>query len=209
MPYFLDYTNQYVSDWDNFSILPYHFDDLFVKPWDEVAEVCKYRKFVDKKSKAASRKRLSTIIYENAQYLNGSKKTDKNLLTVRFLEQWIMACDYLKAHHASDSEGLEILGQTYSKVYGPFQFLTPDIQNVVYLAGLQLGHSNALEMQADDKKRRERKRKALEELRSQWLAVTEKAAYLLKTADDIKLLQPAVTKALASIEEEIEFLANR
>ena len=206
---FLDYTNQYVSDWDNFSIVPWHFDELFVKPWDEVAEVCKYRKFVDKKSKAASRKRLSTIIYENAQYLNGSKKTDKNLLTVRFLEQWIMACQYLKAHHASDSEGLEILGQTYSKVYGPFQFLTPDIQNVVYLAGLQLGDPDALASQAKDKARRQNKAKELRKLKEQISDTIDKAAYLLKTADDIKLLQPAVNKALASVEEEIEFLASK
>ena len=120
-----------------------------------------------------------------------------------------MACDYLKAHHASDSEGLEILGQTYSKVYGPFQFLTPDIQNVVYLAGLQLGDPDALASQAKDKARRQNKAKELRKLKEQISDTIDKAAYLLKTADDIKLLQPAVNKALADVESEIEFLANR
>ena len=41
-----------------------------------------------------------------------------------------------------------------------------------------------------------------------WKEVEHKLAYLLKDAETIKLLEPTVNKALASIEEEAEWLAD-
>ena len=203
-----DTTNQIISSFDDYSIVPWSFEDDFVSPYNKMAEVCRFRKFVDAKSRAASRKRLSTIIYANAQYLGGSKKTDRSVLTYRFLEKWIFACQYLENNHKDDAEGLEIMGQRYSITLGCWQFLQPDISNIVHLAGLYCGEANAEANLEVDKQRRARKRQAIQRLEGQWQDTVKKLSYLLKDADSIDMLQPTVTKALASIEDEIEFLAN-
>lgn len=203
---FLDTTNQYCDEQG--IIVPWQFRDLFQKPWDEVAEVCKYRKLVHSKTEYATRKRLSYIISKSAHLLGGSNKTSKDLLTVRFLSQWIVCCDYLKENHADDAEGLEVLGKRMTITMGPFQFLSPDISNVIHLAGLQAGCDTALQELEDDRKRRQAKAAAMRKLTAAWQDVERKIGYLLKDADSIKMLEPSVTKALASIEDEIEFLAE-
>ena len=204
----LDTTNQYVSSYDDFSIVPWEFEENFIKPWDKMAEVCRFRKFVDSKSRSASRKRLSTIIYANAQYLKGSKRTDKDTLTVRFLDRWILACQYLENNHQDDAEGLEIMGARYTITMGPWQFLQPDISNIVHLAGLYCGEEDALSNLEVDKRRRQDKAKALRQLAAHWSEAERKIAYLLKDAEQIKMVEPALIKALAQVEDEVEFLAN-
>ena len=205
---FLPTTDQYVSDWDDYSIVPWKFDEDFVQPWNQVAEVCRFRKFVDAKSRAASRKRLSSIIYANAALLGGSKKTDRSVLTVRFLEQWIHACDYIRLNHSKDAEGLEVLGQKYTITMGCWQFLTPDISNIVHLAGLKLGDEDALDDLEEDKRRRLAKAAAIRDLKASWSEFEKKVAYLLRDAETIKMLSPAVVKAMAELEDEVEFLAD-
>ena len=205
---FLSGTDQYVSDWDDFSIVPWFWEEHFVQPWNACAEVCKFRKYVDLKSKSASRKRLSTIIYANAHLLGGSKRTSKDVLTQRFLEKWILMCDYLKANHQDDAEGLEILGVRYSITLNCWQFLRPDIANVVHLAGLQCGQDDAIAELEQDKKRRQAKAAAIKRLTASWKEVEHKIAYLLRDPETILMLEPVVTKALCQVEEEIEFLAE-
>ena len=202
----LDSTDQY-CDSDGV-IVKWKFSDCFQKPWDEVAEVCKYRKLVHSKSEYATRKRLTYIIDKSAHLLGGSKRTSKSLLTVRFLSQWIVCCDYLKENHKDDAEGLEVLGKRMTITMGPFQFLSPDISNVIHLAGLQVGDSEALSNLEVDKQRRADKRQALQQLKEQWSETERKIAYLLSDPEDIKMLLPEVTKSLARIEEQAEWLAN-
>ena len=206
MMMFLDTTNQFCDQQG--IIVPWQFRDHFQKPWDEVAETCKYRKLVHSKSEYATRKRLSVIIHKSAHLLGGSKKTCRDLLTARFLCQWITCCDYLKQNHADDAEGLEVLDKKMTICLGPFQFLSPDIQNVIHLAGLQVGDPDALSNLEVDKQRRARKRKAIQRLEAQWQETMAKLSYMLKDADSIDMLQPTVKKALALIEDEVEFLAN-
>ena len=202
----LDSTDQYCDQQG--IIVPWKFREDFQRPWDEVAEVCKYRKLVHSKSEYATRKRLSIIISKSAALLGGSGKTSKDLLTVRFLSQWIVCCDYLKQNHADDAEGLEVLGRRMTLTMGPFQFLRPDISNVIHLAGLQVGDPDALATLNQDKKRRESKKRALKQFSDSYREVERKIAYLLKDAETIQLLEPIVSKAFASIEEEAEWLAN-
>ena len=155
-------------------ILPWKFREDFQRPWDEVAEICKYRKLVHSKSEFATRKRLSTIISKSAALLGGSGKTSKNLLTVRFLSQWIVCCEYLKANHKDDAEGLEVLGKRMTITMGAFQFLTPSIENVIHLAGLQVGDPDALASQGLEKQRRADKRQALQQLEQHWKELERK-----------------------------------
>ena len=82
---------------------------------------------------------------------------------------------------------------------------------MIHIAGLQLGDKDALATLQGDKERRRDKAKALRELREEWREVEEKAAYLLKTGDSIRMLKPAiVTKALGEVEDTIEsFIAEK
>ena len=205
---YLSGTDQYVSDWDSFSPVPWFFDEYFVEPYNKMAEVCKFRKFAHKKSKAASRKRLATIVYENAALLGGSKRTDKDVLMKRFFEHWIMAMEYLQENHQEDSDGVDILGQRMCITLSVWQFLRPDIRNVVHLSGLRVGKEDAINELSKDKKRRESKRQALQKLRAHYEEFEKRCAYLLKDAEQIKMVEPALIKALAQVEDEVEFLAN-
>ena len=202
----LDSTDQYCGS--DGVIVKWKFNECFQQPWNEVAEACKYRKLVHSKSEYATRKRLSYIISKGAHLLGGSKKTSKDLLTVRFLSQWIVCCDYLKENHTDDAEGLEVLGKRMTITMGPFQFLSPNISNVIHLAGVQVGDSDALANLEADKERRQATAKALKRLTASWEEVEHKIAYLLRDPESILMLEPVVTKALATIEEEVEFLAN-
>ena len=59
---------------------------------------------------------------------------------------------YLEQHHKDDAEGLEIMGARYTITMGPWQFLQPDISNIVHLAGLYCGDEDALsDLEADKK----------------------------------------------------------
>ena len=69
----------------------------FVDEWNKLPKL-KFRAYVHKGSAYASRKRLAQIIESNAALLNGSRRTDKCTLTMRFFEQFILACEYLKAN---------------------------------------------------------------------------------------------------------------
>ena len=79
---------------------------------------------------------------------------------------------------------------------------------MIHLAGLQVGDPDALASQGLEKQRRADKRQALQQLEQHWKSTERKIAYLLKDADQIKMVEPALVRALAQVESEIEFLAN-
>ena len=203
---FLDGTQQFCDEQG--VIVPWLYTEHVIDEWNKVAHQLKFRTYQDKGNRYASRKRLSEIIQANAALLGGSKRTSKSVLTHRFLEKFILACDYLKKNCNNDDSALDILGGNYQKTMGLWQWLRPDLKAIVYLSGLELGEPDALTQLNSDKLRRLAKAKALKGLEMQWQETVKKCAYLLKTADDIKLLEPAVAKALGAIESEIEFLAN-
>ena len=205
---FLSGTEQYISSYDDYSPMPYHFDEYFIEPYDRMAEVCKFRKFVHKKSKAASRKRLAAIVYENAALLGGSKKTDKGVLFKRFYEHWILAMDYIRMNHQESASGLDVLGQRYCITLNLWQFLNPNIANIIHLSGLSCGDEDALADLEIDKKRRQLKAASIKKLAAHWKEVERKIGYLLKNSETIEMLEPVVVESLCRIEEEIEFLAE-
>ena len=204
----LDTTDQYVDE--NGIIVPWMFERHFVDEWNQVAQKLKFRSYVNKGTAYASRRRLSEIILANADLLGGSRRSSKDLLTCRFLSQFTLACCYLRQNdHDQDLTALEAIGREYQKTMGVWQWLRPDLRAIVFLAGLYLGDPDALSTLQGDKQRRADKAKAMQRLKASWTEVERKIAYLLKDADDIKMLDPIVTKALASIEDEIEFLADK
>jgi len=205
---YLETTDQYVSDHDGYSPVPWFFDSLFVQPYDQMAEVCKFRKFTHKKSKAASRKRLAVIVYENAALLGGSRKTDKDVLFRRFFEHWIMCMEYIKENHQQDAEGLEIMGRRYTITMNCWQFLTPDIKNVVFLSGLKQCNPDALRELDVDRKRRMLKKEILAGYESEWRNLIRRMSYRISDPEKLKDLQSAVSKGIASIEDEIDYLSD-
>ena len=203
---FLSSTDQYCDE--RGIIVPWKYDDHFVDEWNTVANQLKFRTYVDKSTRYASRKQLSQIIEANAALLGGSRRTSKDVLTMRFCERFILACDYLKATADNDAHGLEVLGTQYQKTMGVWQWLRPDLKAIVFLAGLQSGQEDVIADLEQDKKRRQAKAAVLRQFAAGWKEVEHKLAYLLKDAETIKLLEPTVSKALASIEEEAEWLAD-
>ena len=91
---------------------------------------------------------------------------------------------------------------------GVWQWLRPNLKAIAFLAGLQCGQEEAIADLEQDKKRRQAKAAVLRQFSAGWKEVEHKLAYLLKDAETIKLLEPTVNKALASIEEEAEWLAD-
>lgn len=203
---FLSSTDQYTDE--RGVIVPWKYEEHFVDEWNKVANQLKFRTYVDKSTRYASRRRLSQIIEANAALLGGSRRTSKGVLTMRFCERFILACDYLKANSDNDAQGLEVLGTQYQKTMGVWQWLRPDLKAIVFLAGLQCGQEDAVADLEQDKQRREAKAAMLRQFSAGWNEVEHKLAYLLKDAETIKLLEPTVNKALASIEEEAEWLAD-
>ena len=206
MPNILARTDQY-SD-DNDVPVPWMYQRHFVDQWNTVANQLKFRAYVDKGSAYASRKRLGKIIKANAALLGGSQKTSIDLLTCRFYEHFILACDYLKATADNDAHGLEVLGTFYPKTMSVWVWLRPDLKAIVFLAGLQCGKQDAVSELEADKIRRQEKARAMKALKEMWSEVERKVAYLLRDPADIKMLEPVVTKHLAAIEETVEFLAD-
>jgi uncharacterized FlgJ-related protein len=87
-------------------------------------------------------------------------------------------------------------------------WLRPDAKALIHLAGLYCGDPDAVATQAQEQDRRKAKAKALKELTAAWKETERKIVYLLSDPADIKLLMPTVTKSLAAIESETEWLAN-
>lgn len=203
---FLPSTDQYTDE--SGVPVPWMYERHFVDEWNVLADKLKFRAYVNKGSAYASRKRLAGIIQANAALLGGSRKTDSNFLTRRFFEQFILACDYLKATVDNDAHGLEVLGTFYPKTMSVWVWLRRDLRAIVFLAGLQVGDPDALSNQESEKQRRASKAKALRQLAAHWSEAERKIAYLLRDPETILMLEPAIIKALASIEDEVEFLAN-
>ena len=202
----LESTDQYTDE----SGVPvsWMYQRHFIDEWNVLADKLKFRAYVNKGTPYASRKRLAQIIEANAALLGGSRKTNKGVLTRRFFEQFILACDYLKATVDNDAHGLEVLGTFYPKTMSVWVWLRPDLKAIVFLAGLQCGQEDAVAELEQDKKRRQAKAAAIKRLAAHWQETEQKISYLLRDPETILMLEPTVTKALASIEDEIEFLAN-
>nr|BDD45703.1 hypothetical protein 7 [bacterium] len=203
---FLSSTDQYCDE--RGVIVPWKYDEHFVDEWNKVADQLKFRAYVDKSTRYASRKRLSQIIEANAALLGGSRRTSKDVLAMRFCERFILACDYLKATVDNDAHGLEVLGTQYQKTMGVWQWLRPDLKAIVFLAGLQCGQDDAIADLEQDKQRRQAKAAAIKRLAAHWQETERKIAYLLRDPESILMLEPALTSALAQVESEVEFLAE-
>ena len=203
---FLPSTDQYTDD--NGVPVPWMYQRHFIDEWNVLADKLKFRSYVNKGTPYASRKRLSQIIEANAALLGGSRKTNKGVLTRRFFEQFILACDYLKATVDNDAHGLEVLGTFYPKTMSIWVWLRPDLKAIVFLAGLQCGQEDAVAQQERATEVRRAKAAALKQLREHYSEFEKKCAYLLKDAETIRMVEPALIKALAQVEDEVEFLAN-
>lgn len=202
----LDTTDQYVGD--DGVIVPWKYEEHIVNEWNQVAHALKFRTYQDKSSRYASRKRVSQFIVDNARFLGGSRRTSKDVLTVRFLDRFILAMSYLRENCIVTDSGLDILGRTYPLTMGFWQWLRPDAKALIHLAGLYGGDPDAVASQEQDRQRRLAKAKVMKELKGMWQEVEHKIAYLLREPETIKMLQPTVIEHLAQIEEQVEWLAE-
>lgn len=202
----LDTTDQYVGD--DGVIVPWMYERHVIDEWNKVAHALKFRTYQDKSSRYASRKRVSQFIVDNARFLGGSRRTSKNVLTVRFLDRFICAMSYLRENCTVTDSGLDILGTNYPLTMGFWQWLRPDAKALIHLAGLYCHDPIEEASQEQDRQRRRKKAAAIKRLKGHYEEFERKCAYLLRDPDSILMLEPTLTKALASIEEQAEWLAE-
>ena len=199
-------TDQYIGD--DGVIVPWMYDKHIVDEWKKVAHKLKFRTYQDKSSRYASRKKVTHFIRDNARFLGGSRRTDLDVLTHRFCEQFILAMSYLRDNCTTTDTGLDILGRTYPLTMRFWQWLRPDARALIHLAGLHGGDPDTVVSQELDRQRRLRKAAAMRNLKAHWSEVERKVAYLLRDTETIKMLQPTVIEHLAQIEEQVEWLAE-
>ena len=203
---FLDGTDQWVDD--SGVIVEWKYKECIIDEWNAVAHKLKFRAYIDKGSRYASRKRLSQIIRANASLLRGSKRTSMDVLTLRFCEHFIEACRYLLTTAEVGPTGIEILGSHYPLTMSLWVWFRPDIKPIIHLSGLSLGDEDALADLEKEKQRRLAKAAAIKQLKASWSEFERKVAYMLRDAETITMLSPAVIKAMAALEDEVEFLAE-
>ena len=90
----LDTTDQYVSDWDDYSSSLGNLKSASSSLGTRLQRSVPLGSSLTASPEQRHASWLSTIIYDNATLLNGSKKTSREVLTVRFLSQVDLAfCD--------------------------------------------------------------------------------------------------------------------
>ncbi len=206
---FLNSSDQYTDE--NGIIVPWMYDQHFVDEWNSVAHQLKFRAYVDKGTRYASRKRLSDIISANAQYLGGSRKTSKRILTKRFLEEFICACSYLKTQDFErDMEPLEVMGKEFHRTMSVWVWLRPDIRAIVHLAGLYNNEPDALAAVELDKERRAEKSKIIKAFLAEVDEFIQKAAYLSGSDQDsngrLKQALEVARTAIGQATEDLQWM---
>ena len=193
---------------DSGILLPWMHQRHVIDEWNAVAHKLKFRAYADKGSRYASRKRVSQFIMNNAALLGGSRKTDPDILTRRFLEQFYLFCRYLIEKSEPTPEGLEVLGTMYPKTFGIWLWLRSDAKPIIHLAGLQIGCDDAVAEQEADKERRNLKRDIIKGYEQEWQEVVRRMSYKLRDPNRLKDLQSIITQKFAEIEDQIDWLAD-
>ena len=191
--------------------LPWWFDREVVDVWNHLmcTPPLKFRTFQDKRNRFDSRRRISKIIIDNAQYLDGTKRTDRDVLHERFSFVFHSALTYVRSSWDEDADALEVLGARYPITMGIWQFLRPDLSNLVHLDGLKCGEPDALAQLEQDKARRQEKAKIIKAFQSQLDEFIQKCAYTVGSDDDsnkrLRQVFDVACEGLADAEEQLEW----
>ncbi len=192
--------------------LPWWFEREVVEVWNGLMSrpPLKFRTFQHKRNQFDSRRRVSELIVANAALLGGSRKTNPNVLHGRFSYVLHGALTYVRNSWNEDEDALEVLGAKYPITMGFWQFTRPNLQNLVYLDGLNRGEPDALAALEADRLRRTEKAKIIRAFQANVDEFIQKCSYVTGSHEDSnKRLRDtfdiAIAEGLVAAEEALEW----
>ena len=195
---------------DGRTLYPWSLDQV-ERLWnDHAAKPLGFRTWTAGKSNSRSKAatRLSYILRDNAQWLNGSRRTDIDVLFEEFLGQLQLSLIRIQ------QQGIERINeQTGAEMNARLTFwryLDPDLRAMKALSDAQLGITDQDNIQ--DLQRRKRKAELLREFNDEVKRFTKKAAYVVGSGSDSnQRLEQALElarQALMRAEEDLEWEGN-
>ncbi len=191
--------------------LPWWFEREVVDVWNGLMTrpPLRFRTFQHKKNAFDSRRRVSQLIVANAALLGGSRKTNPNVLHQRFAFTLHSALTYVRNSWDEGADALEVLGAKYPITMGFWQFTRPDLQNLIYLDGLNRGEPDALASLEEDRLRRQEKAKIIRAFQAGVDEFIQKCAYTVGSDDDsnkrLRQVFDVATGGLADAEAALEW----
>ena len=167
-----------------------------------------WRSFTLGKSGSASKAayRLSMILRKNARWLDGSSKTDIDVLYETWETKMIGASAYIEKQGVEEVN--DILGKQYNIKLTFWSFTEPDLSHLHKMTMLALGVDPDGALKADEDRRKEKAR-ILREFNDEVKAFTKKAAYMVGSGPDSNRRLAAALElarqALIRAEEDLEW----
>jgi hypothetical protein len=188
-------------------IADFWFQEYFIDIWSAKMTVppMRFRSYVDKGTRYASRKKLTSIIKANRHHLGCSNKTDLNYCCHKFGEVFHGALSWIRSNY-NEATGLEVLGQQYHPTISVWQFLRPDLKNLAVL-NARLNSDDDPDLVLEwDLKRRQRKSTLLREFENELKQFVNDAA--IKVRDPLEL-EELLAVASGGMWRAMELLEDR
>ena len=192
-------------------LAPYAMQDIG-EFWDRwFSQRFSFRSFTlgksNSKSKAAYR--FSRILREKASWLDGSSKTDINVLLDTWRAKMLGVSTYMEQNGVAEAEG--VMNKPVNAMINFWTFHASGCRHIQHLSCLQLGIDQDGSLKVDQD-RRKQKAELLREFNSEVKRFTQKAAYVVGFGPDSnKRLEQALEltrQALMQAEEDLDWEGN-
>ena len=181
------------------------------KTWDQyfANDVLKFRVYVEKGNRRESARRLTRLLYANKHWLNSGRDADLDQLYDEFCAQLLFVGIWLN-DNAEDEDAWDVIGGPDKITMGMWPFIgahlkRDGLQNLSVLYGLATGQGENVAAQLRQK--RLDKRDAVKELEACWKEVVRHAVMKL-SADQIRMLYPAVSSHCDELQQQVDWISQ-
>lgn len=165
-----------------------------------------FRSYTHGKSNSSSKAayRFSRILRDSAGWLDGSSKTDIDVLLESWRAKMLCVSVYFEAHGTDEAE--ELMNRPVNAMVNFWTFHSAGCRHIHHLSCLQLGIDPDGSLKADED-RRKRKAELLREFSTEVKAFAKQAAYLSGSREDSnQRLEQALEIARQAMEQGLEDL---
>ena len=165
-----------------------------------------FRSYTHGKSNSSSKAayRFSQILRDSAGWLDGSSKTDIDVLLESWKAKMLCFSVYLEQNGVDEAEG--VMNRPVNQLLTFWQFHASGCRHIHHLSCLQLGIDPDGSLKADED-RRKRKAELLREFSNEVKAFAKQAAYLSGSREDSnQRLEQALEIARQAMEQGLEDL---
>ena len=165
-----------------------------------------FRSYTHGKSNSSSKAayRFSRILRDSAGWLDGSPKTDIDVLLESWKAKMLCVSVYMEKHGTAEAEG--VMNRPVNQLLTFWQFHASGCRHIHHLSCLQLGIDPDGSLKADED-RRKRKAELLREFSTEVKAFAKQAAYLCGSREDSnQRLEQALEIARQAMEQGLEDL---